>query len=68
MEDCYDLEGKKVLLCINVSKYKPRYDEYNRKWIDRNRYGSEIDEAAIIKTFKERIYSQLFCLTPIRES
>ena len=62
MEDCYPLEGKKVLLCINVSKYKPHYDEDNQSLIDRNRYGSEKDEQAIIKTFKERIYRQLFCL------
>ena len=62
MEDCYDLEGEKVLLCINVRKYKPRDGR------SRNRNGSEKDEDAIIKTFKERIYSQLFCLTPIRES
>ena len=50
MEDCYDLEGEKVLLCINVSKYRPRDGQ------SRNPNGSEKDEDAIIKTFKERIY------------
>ena len=56
MEDCYDLDGEKVLLCINVKKYKPHPDGRSR-----NRNGSEIDEEAIIKTFKEGIYRQYFC-------
>ena len=60
MEDCYPLEGEKVLLCINVRNYKPDIDGQSRI-----RTGSEIDEVAIIKTFKERIYRQLFCQTPI---
>ena len=63
MEDCYPLEGEKVLLCINVRKYKPHPNGR-----PRNRNGSEIDEEAIIKTLKERIYRHYFCLTPIRES
>ena len=62
MEDCYDLEGEKVLLCINVKKYKPHPDGRSR-----NRNGSEKDEEAIIKTFKERIYRQLCCLSNLTE-
>ena len=41
----YDLEGEKILICVNVEKYGG----------SRDRYGSEKDEKAIIETFKGRI-------------
>ena len=62
MEDCYDLKGEKVLLCINVKKYEPHPDGR-----PRNRNGSEIDEEAIIETFKERIYRKLLNLCNLTE-
>ena len=42
----YDLDGKKILICVNVLEYTPR---------SRDRIGSEKDEKTIIETFKERI-------------
>ena len=46
----YDLDGKKILICINVEKYGcGRDDQF------RHRIGSEKDEKTIIETFKERI-------------
>ena len=42
----YDLNGKKILICINVFKYGA----------GRDRIGSEKDEQTIIDTFKERVY------------
>ena len=42
----YDLNGKKILICINVLKYGA----------GRDRIGSEKDEQTIIDTFKERVY------------
>ena len=56
MTDYYDLDGTKILLCINVKKY-PLDPDTGRS---RDRNGSEIDEKAIIETFKERIYGKLF--------
>ena len=52
MTDYYDLNGTKILLCINVKTYPPDPDTGR----SRDRYGSEKDEKAIIQTFKERIY------------
>ena len=52
MTDYYDLDGTKILLCINVKTYPPDPDTGR----SRDRYGSEKDEKAIIQTFKERIY------------
>ena len=52
MKDYYDLDGTKILICINVKKYPPDPDTGR----SRDRYGSEKDEKAIIETFKERIY------------
>ena len=51
----YDLDGKKILICINVKKY-PLNPDTGRS---RDRYGSEKDEKAIIQTFKEGIYREL---------
>ena len=51
----YDLDGKKILICINVKKYPLNPDTGQ----SRDRYGSEKDEKAIIKTFKEGIYREL---------
>ena len=58
MKDYYDLDGTKILLCINVKKYPP--DPNTGRSRDRN--GSEKDEKAIIETFKERIYRKLLSL------
>ena len=58
MKDYYDLDGRKILICINVKKY-PRDPDTG---LSRDRYGSEKDEKAIIETFKERIYRKLFSL------
>ena len=58
MTDYYDLDGTKILICINVKKYPP--DPNTGR--SRDRYGSERDEQAIIETFQERIYSQLLSL------
>ena len=58
MNDYYDLDGTKILICINVKKYPPDPDTGR----SRDRYGSEKDEKAIIETFKERIYRQLLSL------
>ena len=55
MNDYYDLDGTKILLCINVKKYP----DTGRS---RDRYGSEKDEKAIIETFKERIYRKILSL------
>ena len=41
----YDLEGEKILICVNVLEYGN----------GRDRIGSEKDEKTIIETFKERI-------------
>ena len=46
----YDLNGNKILICINVFKYGA----------DRDRIGSEKDEQTIIDTFKERIYLRYY--------
>ena len=54
----YDLDGEKILICINVEKY-PLDPDTGRS---RDRYGSEKDENAIIETFKERIYRQLWLM------
>ena len=54
MTDYYDLDGRKILLCINVKKYP-----LDRDGRSRDRYGSEKDEKAIIETFKERIHRKL---------
>ena len=44
----YDLDGKKILICVNVLKYG----------YGRDRIGSEKDEKIIIDTFKDRINRQ----------
>ena len=49
----YDLDGKKILICINVVKYG-RFGEHP----SRDRIGSDRDEKTIIDTFKDRIYRQ----------
>ena len=51
MTDYYDLDGTKILICVNVEKYSPHPDGRSR-----DRFGSEKDEKMIIETFKERIY------------
>ena len=63
MKDYYDLNGTKILLCINVKKYPP--DPNTGRSRDRN--GSEKDEKAIIETFKERIYRKLLSLCNVTE-
>ena len=44
----YNLDGKKIFICINVEKYGNGHD----------RIGSDRDEKIIIDTFKDRIYRQ----------
>ena len=58
MTNYYDLDGTKILLCINVKEYP--LDPNTGRSRDRN--GSEKDEKAIIETFKERIYRKLLSL------
>ena len=62
MTDYYDLDGTKILLCINVKKYPLDPDGRSR-----DRHGSEKDEKAIIETFKERIYRKLLSLCNLTE-
>ena len=50
MKDYYDLDGRKILICVNVLKYG-----YGRDGQLRDRIGSEKDEKTIIETFEERI-------------
>ena len=57
MKDYYDLDGTKILICINVKKYPLDPDGRSQ-----DRFGSEKDEKAIIETFKERIYKTLLSL------
>ena len=63
MTDSYDLDGTKILLCINVKRYPP--DPETGRSCDRD--GSEKDEKAIIQTFKERIYRKLLSLCNLTE-
>ena len=63
MTDSYDLDGTKILLCINVKRYPP--DPETGRSCDRD--GSEKDEKAIIQTFKEIIYKKLLSLCNLTE-
>ena len=63
MTNYYDLDGTKILLCINVKRYRPNPNTGR----SRDRYGSEKDEEAIIETFKERIYRKLLSLCNLTE-
>ena len=45
VEMSYDLNGRKILICVNVVKYGS----------GRDRKGSEKDEKSIINTFQDRI-------------
>ena len=45
----YDLNGEKYILSVNIVKYNGN---------NRDRIGSEIDERAIITTFKVGLYAQ----------
>ena len=63
MTDYYDLDGTKILICINVKTYPPDPDTGH----SRDRYGSGKDEKTIIETFKERIYRKLLSLCNLTE-